>query len=172
VVVAVQGESNTVASALRDQLSGHTVLEIQQPAGLAAWSSLRRLPVLLGLLLGLLAMASLTHGLAMSNQLHRRDLAVLNSLGMRTRQLTSVVCWQAAAIVGASLVIGVPLGLIAGRAAWRILVERMGVTSAAGLAPGPILIATAAAVAAVAALTIVVARSAGRHNHAAELRGE
>ena len=52
------------------------------------------------------------------------------------------------------------------------LVERMGVTSAAGLAPGPIIIATATAAAAVAALAIVVARSAGRQNHAAELRGE
>jgi hypothetical protein len=50
-------------------------------------------------------------------------------IGLVRRQVLGVVEWQALSLAGAALLIGVPLGLLAGRWAWTLL------ASSAGLAP-------------------------------------
>ena len=45
----------------------------------------------------------------------RRDLAILQIIGMRKAQLLTVVCWQAAALTAAALIVGIPVGILAGR---------------------------------------------------------
>ena len=53
----------------------------------------------------------------------RRDLAVLKTLGCSRRQVGATVAWQATTIVGLALVIGIPVGIIAGRWTWRGFAE-------------------------------------------------
>jgi hypothetical protein len=157
---------------LRDQFPQFTVLDVQRPAGLAAWPDLRRFPTLLGLLLAILALATLTHGLAMSNRTIRHDLAILHALGLPGRGLARAVIAQALTIVGTAFVVGAPLGVIAGVAAWRTLTERVGVVSAAALRPVPALIATAVTFAPISILTVLAARTARRAPHIDALRHE
>jgi ABC-type lipoprotein release transport system permease subunit len=61
----------------------------------------------------------------------RRDLALLKTLGLLRPQLLRVVFWQASALAAAALLIGLPLGLLAGRWAWALF------AGSAGVAPGP-----------------------------------
>ena len=48
----------------------------------------------------------------------RRDLALLKTLGFRRRQLAATVAWQASIAVTLGVIVGVPIGIIAGRALW------------------------------------------------------
>jgi ABC-type lipoprotein release transport system permease subunit len=57
----------------------------------------------------------------------RGQLAVLQALGFRRRQLSATVSWYATALVVPALVIGVPLGIVAGRWGWGVFAANLGV---------------------------------------------
>ena len=90
-------------------------------------SELRSAPLVLG---GLL-LASLVLGLGLAIGLsvrdRRRELAVLRALGFGDRDVRRSVRWQGLALVVVGLVVGVPLGVVAGRFAWRAFADRLGV---------------------------------------------
>ena len=50
---------------------------------------------------------------------------MLKTLGLRRAQLLRVVSWQATALAAAALLVGLPLGVLAGRWAW-VLFARSG----------------------------------------------
>ena len=50
----------------------------------------------------------------------RRDLALLKTLGFTQRQLMAAVAWQASVAAVIGIVIGVPLGIVAGRWLWTL----------------------------------------------------
>jgi ABC-type lipoprotein release transport system permease subunit len=52
---------------------------------------------------------------------------VLKTLGMLPRQVRSAVSWQATTIVMAGIIIGLPLGIAAGRSVWALVAEDLGV---------------------------------------------
>ena len=89
--------------------------------------------VALALFFGFLGIAGVAHGLAVSTRRRAHDLAVLRVLGFRRRQVRSVIAWQATAIVVAGATVGVPLGLIVGRAVWKATVGDLGVLDAASV---------------------------------------
>jgi len=64
------------------------------------------------------ALVSLALTVSASVRRRRRDLALLKALGLTRRQLAAAVSWQAtvAAVLGA--VVGIPLGIVAGRELW------------------------------------------------------
>jgi len=57
----------------------------------------------------------------------RRDVAVLKTLGFTPGDLGRAVAWQAATLAVVTLVAGIPLGLVAGRAAWHLFAGQLGV---------------------------------------------
>jgi ABC-type lipoprotein release transport system permease subunit len=63
--------------------------------------------------LALLAVGTLTHVL-LTGARRRRDLAVLQTLGLTRSQVIRVVSWQASARAMTSLLAGLPLGVVAG----------------------------------------------------------
>jgi ABC-type antimicrobial peptide transport system permease subunit len=67
------------------------------------------------------------------------DLAVLKTLGLLRSQLLRVVSWQAAALAAAALLVGLPLGLLAGRWAWLLFADSAGVGSQADV-PVPLVL--------------------------------
>ena len=97
------------------------------------WSS--ETGALLGAVLALLAVATLIHVLLTSVRRRRPDLAVLKSLGLLPSQVLSTVLWQATALAAASLLVGLPLGILAGRWAW-VLFAGLGRGRARGRHPG------------------------------------
>jgi ABC-type lipoprotein release transport system permease subunit len=51
---------------------------------------------------------------------------VLKTLGLTWRQVQAVVAWNAIVLAAAALLIGVPLGIVAGRWAWAIFAGAAG----------------------------------------------
>jgi ABC-type antimicrobial peptide transport system permease subunit len=88
------------------------------PGDIASYGDVRSTPLLLAGLIALLGIGVLVHLLVTSVRSSRRELAVLKSLGSTRGQLRSMVLWEAVMLVGAALVVGVVLGVAAGRGAW------------------------------------------------------
>ena len=86
----------------------------QQSSDVRNLSRVRDTPLALGVVLALLAAATLAHVLVTSVCRRRRDFAVLKVLGMERGDILRVVGWQAAAISLAALAVGLLLaGLVA-----------------------------------------------------------
>jgi ABC-type antimicrobial peptide transport system permease subunit len=66
-------------------------------------------------------------GLRIAIRRRRRDLAILKALGLVPRQVSAAIAWQASAVIIVSVVIGLPLGLAAGRTAWTLVADQLGV---------------------------------------------
>jgi hypothetical protein len=105
--------------------NGIVVQGVQRPAEIVNYKTIGITPTLLvsGLALGAIAALALT--LLSSVRQRRRDLALLKTMGFVRRQLAAAVAWQAtvAAVVG--IVVGVPLGVIAGRWLWTLFAEQI-----------------------------------------------
>jgi ABC-type lipoprotein release transport system permease subunit len=119
----------------------------------------------------LLATGTVAHTLVTSVRRRRRELAILKTVGFVTRQVRATVAWQATAIAGASLAIGLPLGIAAGRLAWiffanQVAIEPLPVISPLVLLAIPAIIVLANAVAA------FPARAAAHTQPATVLRAE
>jgi hypothetical protein len=80
-----------------------------QPATSSFW------PALLTLVVGVFALSAFLHAPAVMVRRQRRQRAVLRALGFRRGQLSATVSWYVAALLVPALVVGVPLGVVAGR---------------------------------------------------------
>ena len=96
------------------------------PADLVDLGRARSMPTLLAAAMALAAIAGLVHTLLRSGTRRRHDTAVLRVLGFRSGQLYSIALVQAVAIAVASLVIGVPTGILVGGLAWNALADSIG----------------------------------------------
>lgn len=90
------------------------------------------LPVALGAFLVLLALAAVGHALLSSVSRRSGDLAVLRVLGLTPWQCRAVVVTQSTLIGLLGLAVGVPIGIVIGRLAWRAVA---GYTPLAYVAP-------------------------------------
>jgi hypothetical protein len=98
----------------------------QRPTGLLNFGDFSALPLLLGAVLAAGAVATLAHAVATSVQRRRRDLAILKTLGFVRRQVALTVAWQTTAIAAVAVVVGVPLGVVAGRWTWTLYAGQQG----------------------------------------------
>jgi putative ABC transport system permease protein len=83
----------------------------------------------LAMAIGVAAAAVLALGLAIlaSVRQRRRELALLKSLGLRSRQIRAIVAWQSSTILVIAVAAGVPLGIAAGQWAWTSFANSIGV---------------------------------------------
>ena len=97
---------------------------------------------------------------------------MLKTLGLLRGQLLRVVSWQASALAAAALLVGLPIGVLAGRWAWTLFAR------SAGVAPGAAVPVTLvlAAIPVTLLLAIVIAAGPGwaaaRVSPASVLRAE
>ena len=105
----------------------------QQPIELGVLRQVRTAPLILAALLALFAAATLTHALLTSVRLRARDLAVLKTMGFVRRQIRSTVAWQTSVLAATSLIVGLPLGVIAGRSLWSLFANGLGVPTNAAV---------------------------------------
>jgi ABC-type lipoprotein release transport system permease subunit len=89
------------------------------------------------------ALGTVTHALVTSVRRRRRDLAILKALGFLRSQVAATIAWQATTFAVIALGLGIPLGLAAGRWAWRLTASQLGVASV-GVVPLPAIMAAAA----------------------------
>ncbi len=97
------------------------------PADLVNFGRIQDLPLILGSVLAVMALLTLAHLLTTSIRRRRRDLAILKMLGFARGDVGRTVAWQATTLAVAALVVAVPLGVAAGRTAWRLFAEQLGV---------------------------------------------
>jgi putative ABC transport system permease protein len=83
----------------------------------------------LGLVLGLLALAMLVHALLTSVRSGRRQHAILRALGFTRRGSRRVVRWQSLTLALIAALIGLPIGVVAGRRAWITYAGLLGVVA-------------------------------------------
>jgi putative ABC transport system permease protein len=74
----------------------------------------------------LLGTLGLAHVLLVSTRRRAREFAILSALGLYRSQLRSIVWCQALTLIGIGLVVGVPVGLLAGRVAWKAAIGGVG----------------------------------------------
>jgi ABC-type lipoprotein release transport system permease subunit len=144
----------------------------ERPADIQAYAGVRSTPLVLAGLLALLGIGVLAHLLVTSVRARRRDLAVLKTLGSSRRQVGATVAWQATTLAGLALVIGIPLGIVAGRWTWRGFADDLGVVATVAV-PGLAFLAIAVVGIALANLIAAFpARTAARTSAAVVLRSE
>lgn len=150
---------------------GKTVLRAQPPVEVENLRRVAGLPLALAGLVVALAVATLAHALVTSVRRRRADLAVLKTIGFLRRDVVSAVGAQATTLVVVALVVGLPLGLAAGRWAWRVVAEGVGAPGA--VTPVLAVLVVAAATVALGNLVAVFpARAAARIRPAVALRAE
>jgi ABC-type lipoprotein release transport system permease subunit len=86
------------------------------------------LPVALAAFVAVVAVVAVGFALVTTVRRRRRALAVLKTLGFRRGQVRATVAWQATTVVVVGLVVGIPLGLVAGRFVWGLLADQLGVS--------------------------------------------
>jgi hypothetical protein len=101
--------------------------EPQQPSDLVNFGRVQDMPLILAVILGLLAAATLAHMLITAVLRRRRDLAILKTLGFVKRQMSRTVAWQATTLAGVALLIGLPLGIAVGRWTWTAFAHQFGI---------------------------------------------
>jgi ABC-type antimicrobial peptide transport system permease subunit len=142
-----------------------------KPASLVNFGQVASLPLLLGLAVAVFGAATLLHFLLVSVARRRRQVGILKALGFLRRQIAAAVTWQAETVAAVALVLGVPLGLAAGRLAWNLAASDFGVPSVV-IAPWPALAAASAGTLAAAVIAAGPAAFATRLHPAALLRSE
>jgi hypothetical protein len=81
----------------------------------------------LAAILAAMGVTTLAYALVSSVRRRRRELAILKVLGFSRRQVSATVAWQATVIAGVAIVVGVPLGAVAGQWSWRVFANQLGV---------------------------------------------
>ena len=105
----------------------YAVQEPPTPTDLINFGRVRNLPMLLGIALSGLALATIAHLLITSVRRRRRDFAILRALGFTRGQVCRTAAWQAATLTAAALAIGIPAGAVSGRGAWLIFARHLGI---------------------------------------------
>ncbi len=119
-------------------------------------------PRVLAALLGVLALITLVHALIVSIQQRRPDVAILRSLGADRMWVARVVHWQASVVAVLPIIVGVPLGLFAGRVVFRAFVDRIGARPDPSVPPSLIVVIVLAVIVAANVAAVVPAHRARR----------
>jgi ABC-type lipoprotein release transport system permease subunit len=144
----------------------------QRPGDIQDYAGVRDTPLALGAVLVLLAVGTLAHVLLTGVRRRRRDLAVLKTLGLLRSQLLRVVSWQATSLAAAALLVGLPLGLLAGRWAWLLFADSAGVGSQADVPVPLVLLVIPVTLVLAVLLAVVPGWTAARIRPALILRSE
>jgi ABC-type lipoprotein release transport system permease subunit len=148
------------------------VMPVDQPFELANLHNVKTLPTVLAIFLAVLGAVAVGHALFSSVYRRRRDFAVMQSLGVTRGGVRAMIAAQATVVGVAGLVVGVPIGLIAGRAGWQAIAERVPLTFRSPLTAIAIVVVVPIALIAANLLAIIPARRASKSKPALVLRSE
>ncbi len=97
------------------------------PTDLVNFGQAVNFPALLGVTLAIFGAAALAHLLFVSVARRRREVSILKVIGFVRAQVGAAVCWQSTTIAIVGIVLGVPIGIAAGRVIWRAFASNLGV---------------------------------------------
>jgi ABC-type lipoprotein release transport system permease subunit len=172
LVHAVPGPAGAAALARYTTKYGTDVAGQANPIELINFGESVNFPLLFGVALSLFGAATLVHLLLVSVSRRRVEAGLLKVLGFVRRQVAAVVTWQATAVVLVGMAVGVPLGIAAGKVAWRLFASNVGVVPVEVVQAIPLILLAAAALAAANLLAVLPALHAARSRPADLLRAE
>jgi ABC-type antimicrobial peptide transport system permease subunit len=123
-----------------------------------------------GLALGAVIALALT--LFSSVRQRRREFALLKSMGFVRRQLASAIAWQASVDAVVGVVIGIPLGILAGRWLWDLFADQIDAVPYPTVPLLPIVLVAVGTLVFANVIAAVPARTAARTPTALMLREE
>jgi hypothetical protein len=141
-------------------------------APLTTLEDLRVLPTVLGGFLALLAFGAVGYALSTAVRRRGRELAVLRTLGLTSRQSRLVIVTQATLLAVVGLAAGIPLGLAVGRAVWRVVADFTPFAYQPPVSPWALALIAPAALVAANLLALWPARRAARLRPGQVLRTE
>jgi hypothetical protein len=122
-LVRLRDDDDTDAVLHDWQSQGLPVSGPETPNSVQLIRDLRTVPAVVAAVVAVLGFAAAAHALVLTVRRRRHDLAVLRTFGLRPGQAGGVIRWQAATLAFAALLIGVPVGLAAGRLVWAAIAE-------------------------------------------------
>jgi ABC-type lipoprotein release transport system permease subunit len=166
-------DQQSLVARLENQIGGGIfVLPHTQSGQLNTLNQVGQTPVILAGILALMAAATLAHTLITSIRRRRLDIAILKTLGFVRRQVSATVAWQATTLGAMALVIGVPVGVIAGRWGWNVFADHLGVVPDAVIPAVMTFLAVPATILVANLLAVVPGRIASRLRPGPVLRTE
>ena len=144
----------------------------QRPNGVTNYARIDGTPEVLAGLLAVLGVAVLAQLAVVSGRRRRHDFAVLKALGLLRRQVSQVTAWQVSTLAGLALLIGLPLGVAAGRWSWQLFAAGLGIPADASLPVTLLLVMVPAVLIIANAVALWPGRSAARVSPARALRTE
>jgi ABC-type lipoprotein release transport system permease subunit len=148
------------------------VLNRETPSDILNFGRVENLPFVLAAILAALAAATLAHMLVSAIRRRRRDVAVLKTVGFVRRQVVAAIAWQATTLASVAILVGVPLGVAAGRWTWAVFADRLGVVREPVIPVAPVLLTIPATLLAANLVALLPARLAVRTEPARVLRTE
>ncbi len=97
------------------------------PTSLVNFGEAINFPLIFGAILAVFGAATLAHLLVVSVARRRRETGLLKVLGFLNHQVVSIVSWQATTVALVGIIVGVPLGVVVGRAIWNLFAGQIGV---------------------------------------------
>lgn len=155
------------------EAAGATTDTAVRPTELGLLDEVRLVPAYVAAFVALLGALATFHTLFVTSRRRRGELMVLRALGCRPQEAARVMRWQALVLTTVALAVGVPLGIVLGRAVWtqvattRELVVWIEVPWSAIVS-----IAGVALVGAAVVLAWLPVRDVARHRPAEDLRTE
>jgi hypothetical protein len=150
----------------------YDVSEPSAPPDVTRLDQVTVLPQVLAGLLGFLGVVAVGYALVTAVHRRRRDFAVLETLGFVGRQVSATVAWQASTLAVVGVLLGVPLGLVAGRWAWILVAEGLGIATDTAVPVVALVTAVPVALLVANAVAFVPGRMAARTRPAVVLRSE
>jgi hypothetical protein len=151
---------------------GLALVPAQRSAEIVNSDDIGSSPTLLSGAVALSALTALAVALTAAVRRRRRDLALLKALGFTRRQLSITVAWQATGTVVVGLVVGVPVGIVFGRALWGLFARQLDVLAEPTIPLVAIAIVVVGTVAVANILSAIPARFARSVPPALVLRSE
>ncbi|MEP6625808.1 MAG: FtsX-like permease family protein, partial [Acidimicrobiia bacterium] len=154
------------------KVSGAPPIPPIRPAEINRLLQVDRMPAILAAFLAFLGLVGIGHAVVTNGQRRRRDLAMLQTLGFRSRQLVATIGAQALTLMLVGLVIGIPVGIVLGRIVWGWIARGVGIAPDASIPLMAILLTVIGAILGAALVAAFPARSATRIHPATALRSE
>ena len=148
LVRATPGPQGTAALAALSRDYPSQVNFPHPPTDLVNFGEAVNFPLLFGLIVVLFGVATLLHMLVSSLNRRRQEMGLLKSLGFVRRQIALSVSWQTTTVAAFGIMLGVPLGIAAGRLVWNAFASNLGVGTS------PVVTASTIAVVALGALVV------------------
>jgi len=149
-----------------------SVLGVQRPAEIVNYHTMGDTPTLLAAALAAGAIVALGLTLTASVRRRQRDLALLKALGFTQRQLAATVAWQSSVAAAIGIVVGLPIGILAGRWLWTLFARQIYAVPHPIVPVPSILFVAAGALVFANVVAALPGRSAARTSTAALLRAE